>query len=201
MILPHDANPGRIKFSERTPSELGEAGDFSPFRAPPAGEPSAPQWLSSNMQTARQALQCAARLPDERIALLPLRCVHRARRSRQLQHRRVLAFVRFYPERVETKSVGVGRPTKTEADQRLNAVFSSLIAKISAAGKASLRDAEKTWIGFRDQECAFETMASVGGSVHPMVVSQCKSRLTIQRTKDLEGQLNCKEGDLSCGGQ
>jgi uncharacterized protein YecT (DUF1311 family) len=88
-----------------------------------------------------------------------------------------------------------------QTDQRLNAVFSSLIAKISAAGKASLRDAEKTWIRFRDQECAFETMGSVGGSVHPMVVSQCKSRLTNQRTKDLEGQLNCKEGDLSCGGQ
>jgi uncharacterized protein YecT (DUF1311 family) len=87
-----------------------------------------------------------------------------------------------------------------QTDQRLNAVFSSLIAKISAAGKASLRDAEKTWIRFRDQECAFETMGSVGGSVHPMVVSQCKSRLTNQRTKDLEGQLNCKEGDLSCGG-
>src|SRR5262249_24915556 len=80
-----------------------------------------------------------------------------------------------------------------KADQRLNApVFSSLITKVSAAGKASLRDAEKTWIRFRDQECAFETMGSVGGSVHPMVVSQCKSRLTIQRTKDLEGQLNCK---------
>jgi uncharacterized protein YecT (DUF1311 family) len=87
-----------------------------------------------------------------------------------------------------------------QTDQRLNAVFSSLIAKISAAGKASLRDAEKTWIRFRDQECAFETMGSVGGSVHPMVVSQCKSRLTNQRTKDLGGQLNCKEGDLSCGG-
>jgi hypothetical protein len=33
-----------------------------------------------------------ARLPDEQIALLPLRCVHRARRSRQLQHGCVLAF-------------------------------------------------------------------------------------------------------------
>jgi uncharacterized protein YecT (DUF1311 family) len=39
-----------------------------------------------------------------------------------------------------------------KADQRLNAVFSSLIAKASAAGKASLRDAEKTSIRFRDQD-------------------------------------------------
>src|SRR5260221_9745305 len=50
------------------------------------GERSAPRWLSSITHTARQALL------DERIALLPLRCVHRARRSRQLQHGCVLAF-------------------------------------------------------------------------------------------------------------
>jgi uncharacterized protein YecT (DUF1311 family) len=75
------------------------------------------------------------------------------------------------------------------------------MAKISSAGKASLRDVEKTWLRFRDRECAFETMGTVGGSVHLTVVAQCKSRLTIQRTKDLEDQLNCKEGDLSCGGQ
>jgi uncharacterized protein YecT (DUF1311 family) len=70
-----------------------------------------------------------------------------------------------------------------KADQRLNAVFSSLIAKVSAARKASLRDAEKTWIRFRDQECAFETMGSGRGSGHPMVVSKCKSRLAIQHTR------------------
>ena len=38
------------------------------------------------------ALRRCSPLPDERIALLPLRCVHRMRRSRQLQHGCVLAF-------------------------------------------------------------------------------------------------------------
>src|SRR5258707_14618696 len=70
----------------------GDAGDVSPFHAPPLGERPAPRSLSSIMRTARQARSSAARLSDERIALLPLRCVHKARRSRQLQHRCVLAF-------------------------------------------------------------------------------------------------------------
>ena len=87
------------------------------------------------------------------------------------------------------------------ADQRLNAVYAGLTAKISAAGKAGLRKAEAAWLRFRDQECAFETMGSAGGSIHPMVVSRCKSRLTLQRIKDLEAQLTCAEGDVACGGQ
>src|SRR5260370_10169881 len=70
----------------------GDDGDVSLFHAPPFGERSAPRSLSSIMRTARQARSSAARLSDERIALLPLRCVHKARRSRQLQHRCVLAF-------------------------------------------------------------------------------------------------------------
>src|SRR5262249_4374993 len=70
----------------------GDAGNVSPFHAPPLGERSVPRLLSSIVQTVRQARSSAARLSDEGIALLPVHCVHRARRSRQLQHRCVLAF-------------------------------------------------------------------------------------------------------------
>ncbi|WP_051952928.1 lysozyme inhibitor LprI family protein [Methylocapsa aurea] len=89
----------------------------------------------------------------------------------------------------------------TKADKRLNDIYQKLMAKISSSGQASLRDVEKIWIQFRDQECAFETLATVDGSIHPMVLLECKTRLTDQRIKDLEAQLNCEEGDLSCGGQ
>ena len=44
-------------------------------------------------------------------------------------------------------------------------------------------------------------MATTGGSIHSMMVAICLTRLSDQRTKDLEKQLNCPEGDLSCGGQ
>ncbi len=88
-----------------------------------------------------------------------------------------------------------------KSDERLNTVYRALRAKISDAGKAKLQAAQQSWLRFRDQECAFETMGTVGGSIHSMVVANCLARLTDQRVKDLEAQLNCQEGDLSCGGQ
>ena len=88
-----------------------------------------------------------------------------------------------------------------KSDEQLNAVYNKLRAKISDAGKKSLQTAQQSWLRFRDQECEFETMGTVGGSIHSMVVATCLTRLTDQRIKDLEAQLNCKEGDLSCGGQ
>ncbi|MBI2740261.1 MAG: DUF1311 domain-containing protein [Rhodospirillales bacterium] len=88
-----------------------------------------------------------------------------------------------------------------KSDQQLNAVYNKLRAKISDAGKKSLQAAQQSWLRFRDQECEFETMGTVGGTIHSMIVAICLTRLTDQRIKDLEAQLNCKEGDLSCGGQ
>jgi uncharacterized protein YecT (DUF1311 family) len=83
----------------------------------------------------------------------------------------------------------------------LNAVYNKLRAKISDAGKKNLQVAQQSWLRFRDQECEFETMRTVGGSIHSMIVAICLTRLTDQRVKDLEAQLNCQEGNLSCGGQ
>src|SRR5262249_12702140 len=82
----------------------GDPGDVSPFHAPPLGERSEPWSLSSIMRTARQARSSAADLSAELNALLPSRCVHRARRSWQLQHRRVLAFAQ--PGEQHSLSVG-----------------------------------------------------------------------------------------------
>ena len=88
-----------------------------------------------------------------------------------------------------------------KSDEQLNAVYNKLRAKISDAGKKSLQAAQQSWLRFRDQECEFETLGTVGGSIHSMIVAICLTRLTDQRIKDFEAQLNCKEGDLSCGGQ
>jgi uncharacterized protein YecT (DUF1311 family) len=85
-----------------------------------------------------------------------------------------------------------------KADAQLNAVYKGLMAKISDAGKARLREAQISWLRFRDQECAFEAMGTEGGSIHPLIVNSCLGRLTLARIKDLDNQLNCQEGDLSC---
>jgi len=88
-----------------------------------------------------------------------------------------------------------------KADKKLNEIYRELMAKISSQGQALLKDVEKTWIQFRDQDCAFETLGTAEGSIHPLVLLNCKTRLTEQRIKDLDAQLNCEEGDVSCGGQ
>jgi len=44
-------------------------------------------------------------------------------------------------------------------------------------------------------------MGTSGGSIHGMMLSQCLTDLTAQQTKRLQRQLNCAEGDVSCGGQ
>lgn len=88
-----------------------------------------------------------------------------------------------------------------QADAKLNAVYAKLLKKISAAGQPKLRDAQKAWIAYRDAQCAFETLGTIDGSIHSMVVAQCLTDLTVQQTNRLQHQLNCEEGDVSCGGQ
>ena len=85
-----------------------------------------------------------------------------------------------------------------DADRQLNAVYTKLRARLSPESRARLQSAEEAWIRFRDQECAFIGSPTIGGSIHGMIVAQCQTRLTLVRVKDLETQLNCQEGDLSC---
>jgi uncharacterized protein YecT (DUF1311 family) len=88
-----------------------------------------------------------------------------------------------------------------KAEARMDAVYAKVLGKISNAAKENLQATQESWLRFRDQECEFETMGTKGGSIHPMVVAECRRRLTDQRIKDLEAQVNCQEGNLSCGGQ
>ena len=85
-----------------------------------------------------------------------------------------------------------------DADKQLNAVYTKLRTRLSPESRARLQSAEEAWIRFRDQECAFIGSPTIGGSIHGMIVAQCQARLTLVRVKDLEAQLNCQEGDLSC---
>jgi uncharacterized protein YecT (DUF1311 family) len=88
-----------------------------------------------------------------------------------------------------------------QADAGLNSNYQALMAKITPSGQASLRIAQRAWMDYRDKECAFETAGSADGSVHPMVETECRTALTRQQTARLKAQLDCQEGDLSCGGQ
>jgi uncharacterized protein YecT (DUF1311 family) len=86
-------------------------------------------------------------------------------------------------------------------DKALNAAYDRLLAKISPAGQSALREAQRTWLRFRDQECDFEAFGSKGGSVNSMAVLICMARMTRTRTAELAAQIECEEGDVTCGHQ
>lgn len=88
--------------------------------------------------------------------------------------------------------------TLQDADRQLNAVYTRLRARLGPESRARLQAAEQAWIHFRDRECAFIGAPTSGGSIHGMILAQCQARLTLVRAKDLEAQLNCPEGDMSC---
>lgn len=84
------------------------------------------------------------------------------------------------------------------ADAKLNQAYQDLINSDDADDKKLLQVAQRAWISFRDAECAHSTAASSGGSIHPMEDSQCLTRLTNDRIKQLAAAANCQEGDASC---
>ncbi len=84
--------------------------------------------------------------------------------------------------------------TLQDADRQLNAAYTKLRARLGPESRARLQAAEEAWIRFRDKECDFIGAPTTDG----MIVASCQARLTLVRVKDLETQLDCQEGDLSC---
>ena len=51
---------------------------------------------------------------------------------------------------------------------------------------ASLKEAERTWISYRDVQCKASAQQYEGGSMAPMIYSQCLTTLTEHRAADLK---------------
>ena len=51
---------------------------------------------------------------------------------------------------------------------------------------ASLKEAERVWISYRDIQCKAAAQQYEGGSMAPMIYSQCLTTLTDHRTTDLK---------------
>jgi len=84
------------------------------------------------------------------------------------------------------------------ADAELNRVYTRLMSQYDEQNKTSLRQSERDWIRYRDSTCEHETAESQGGTMHPMLVSECLTEKTKDRVRELRKQLHCEDGDLSC---
>jgi len=84
------------------------------------------------------------------------------------------------------------------ADAKLNETYQNLISGSDANTGNLLQSAQRAWIVFRDAECQYATAGSEHGSIHPMEVSACLTRLTNDRINQLTAATNCDDGDASC---
>ena len=86
------------------------------------------------------------------------------------------------------------------ADRELNLVWRESIANArdldremdaNADGRASyeatLRDAQRAWLAFRDAQCAWEGYEARGGSMESMLYEMCRANLTRERSAQLRG--------------
>ena len=89
-----------------------------------------------------------------------------------------------------------------EADARLNAQWKITSAKMKERDAsfeeyggsefddrpgwfASLLEAQRAWLTFRDAHCRMDGYTARGGSLEPLLVSSCKTALTEARTEQL----------------
>lgn len=86
----------------------------------------------------------------------------------------------------------------TKADGELNAAYKKVFARASPTQQNLLKQSQNAWIKVRGTDCAFIASGVEGGSVQPMIHSQCLADKTRERSAYLESLLQCEEGDLSC---
>ncbi|MFL1524664.1 lysozyme inhibitor LprI family protein [Pseudomonas sp. O230] len=86
------------------------------------------------------------------------------------------------------------------ADKELNVLYQQITERLKGSpdSKKLLVGAQRAWIGFRDAECKFSASGVEGGSVYPLIYSNCVTDLTKARVEALKTYLKCQEGDLSC---
>jgi uncharacterized protein YecT (DUF1311 family) len=86
------------------------------------------------------------------------------------------------------------------ADDALNATYKQVMAsRQSQSDKDGLKQAERTWIKYRDKTCADEVGPQEdGGSIWPMEMANCEQKQTDARIRTLKRMLTCTAGASVC---
>jgi uncharacterized protein YecT (DUF1311 family) len=85
------------------------------------------------------------------------------------------------------------------ADATVTRVYEAVLAKIGPSPRRDLlRSSQEAWLAYRTAYCSFVSSAVEGGSFQPTTRNICQIDLTRARIKELEHQLTCREGDMSC---
>lgn len=76
-----------------------------------------------------------------------------------------------------------------EVDKKLNASYAQLLKLLDARGKKSLRQAERSWLKFRHDECVFSGNPMAGGSGETELFSGCLLEMTKERLAMLDREV------------
>lgn len=80
------------------------------------------------------------------------------------------------------------------ADKALNDAYQAALGPMTDAQKAALRDEQRAWIKHRDEQCSESKIEQdtkgdiAGGQAMQLEVLSCKSKLTVERAKQLQGK-------------
>lgn len=79
------------------------------------------------------------------------------------------------------------------SDAELNQLYRQILVRLSGdqPAQAALTKAQRAWMDFRDQECRFVTLRTADGSIHPMMLNECRARIARNRVSDLRDDLAC----------
>ncbi|MCP1200408.1 lysozyme inhibitor LprI family protein [Notoacmeibacter sp. MSK16QG-6] len=91
------------------------------------------------------------------------------------------------------------------ADDELNALWPDMIANTRSRDadmgsffeerglpttEEILRAAQRAWIAYRDAECDYQAYDALGGTMQPMLGSECRARLTAERVSQWRQELS-----------
>ena len=71
------------------------------------------------------------------------------------------------------------------ADRELNQIYAQIKARLQPRVMTQTRDAQRKWVSFRDAACDAEGLLYEGGSLQGLVITNCLTRLTRERTQHL----------------
>ena len=84
------------------------------------------------------------------------------------------------------------------ADKKLNETWLQALKRASGQQLELLKKAQQAWISLRDADCAFLASGAEGGSMQPMLISQCMTDKSVEREAYLASLLQCEDGDQNC---
>ncbi len=91
-----------------------------------------------------------------------------------------------------------GRAVSGGPIKKLNDTWQQALQRAVGKQQTLLKQAQQAWIALRDADCAFLASGAEGGSMQPMLVSQCMTDKSVERESFLASLLQCEDGDQSC---